>query len=158
MNSTRIYGLAKLLGLAALLICTSAVFSAAAWPPMQVVNGTFTLPHETQWGQAVLAPGTYSFTIDASGGGSQRMVVSIQDESLREEGSVLPAGYTDNQNLDRSELIVLHTGDHDTVSALRLADVGVTINYHVPKEERQLISQAPQPQQFEHIAMVASAK
>lgn len=157
MNTTRIYGLAKLLGLAALLICTSAVFSAAAWPPMQMVNGTFTLAHETQWGQAVLAPGTYSFTIDADGV-PQHMVVSIQDESLRDEGSVLPAGYTFNQNLDRSELIVLHTGDHDTISALRLADVGVTINYHVPKEERQLISQARQPQQFEHIAMVASAK
>jgi hypothetical protein len=86
------------------------------------------------------------------------MVVSFQGESLRDEGSVLPAGYTDHQNLDRSELIVLHNGKNYTISALRLASEGVTINYHVPKEERLLISQSPQPQLFEHIAIVASAK
>jgi hypothetical protein len=125
---------------------------------MQVVHGTFTLPYEAHWGQAVLAPGAYSFIIDASDGGSERMVVSFQGESPRDEGIVLPAGYTDNQKLDRSELIVLHNGKNYTISALRLAPEGVTINYHVPKAERQLISQAPQPQLFEHIAVVASAK
>jgi hypothetical protein len=137
MKSTRIYGLPRILGLAALVICSSAALANA-----EVVNGTFTLPFEARWGQAVLPPGNYSFSVDSSG--SARLVTSFEGETSKNEGAVLPQGYTDQQTLDRSELLLVNTGGNYAIRALRLAPVGITINFSVPKAARQMIVQAPQ--------------
>ena len=137
MKSTRIYGLPRILGLAALVICSSAALANA-----EVVNGTFTLPFEARWGQAVLPPGNYSFSVDSSG--SARLTISFEGTSSQNEGAVLPQGYTDQQTLDRSELLLVNTGGNYAIRALRLAPVGITINFSVPKAARQMIVQAPQ--------------
>jgi hypothetical protein len=137
MKSIRIYGLPRILGLAALVICCSAALASA-----EMIHGTFTLPFEARWGQAVLSPGNYSFSVDSSG--SARLVTSFQGTSNRDEGAVLPQGYTDQQTLDRSELLLVRSGGNYTIRALRLAPEGITINYSVPKGERQMIVQAPQ--------------
>ena len=137
MKSTRIYGLPRIVGLAALVICSSAALASA-----EMIRGTFTLPFEAQWGLAVLPPGNYSFTLDPSA--PERLVTSFQGESRQDVGSVLPQGYTDQQTLDSSELILVRSGGNYTIRALRLAPVGMTVNYPVPKAERQLIVQAPQ--------------
>ena len=149
MKSIRIYGLPRILGLAALVICCSAALASA-----EMIHGTFTLPFEARWGQAVLSPGNYSFSVDSSG--SARLVTSFQGTSNRDEGAVLPQGYTDQQTLDRSELLLVRSGGNYTIRALRLAPVGITINYPAPNGERQMIVQAPQL--LQRIPVMASGK
>ena len=149
MKSIRIYGLPRILGLAALVICCSAALASA-----EMIHGTFTLPFEARWGQAVLSPGDYSFSVDSSG--SARLTTSFEGTSSQNEGAVLPQGYTDQQTFDRSELILVRSGGNYTIRALRLAPVGITINYSVPKGERQMIVQAPQL--LQRIPVMASGK
>ena len=149
MKSIRIYGLPRILGLAALIVCSSAALASA-----EMVRGTFSLPFEARWGQAVLPPGNYSFSVDSSG--SARLVTSFEGETSKNEGAVLPQGYTDQQTLDRSELLLVNTGGNYAIRALRLAPAGITINYPVPKAERQMVVQAPQL--LQRIPVMASGK
>lgn len=149
MKSTRIYGLPRLLGLAALVICSSAALASA-----EMVRGTFTLPVEARWGMAVLPPGNYSFTLDSSG--AERLITNFQSESGQDEGSVLPRGVTDQQTLDHSELLLVRTGENYTIRALRLAPVGLTVYYSMPKNAPQQMVQAPQPER--HIAIGGGGK
>ena len=137
MKSTRICGLPRTVGLVALVICSSAALAGA-----RMVSGTFTLPFEARWGQAVLPPGNYSFTLDSTG--PDRLVTIIQGESGRNVGTVQAQGATDQQTLDRSDLVLVRGGENYTIGAVRLASQGLTINYPLPKTERQMIVQAPQ--------------
>ena len=138
MKSTRIYGLPRIVGLAALVICSSAALASA-----RMLGGTFTLPFEARWGQAVLPPGNYSFTLDSTG--PDRLVTIIRGESGKNVGSVQAQGSSDQQTLDRSDLVLVRSGGGNyTIRALRMASEGLTFDYSVPKAERQMIVQAPQ--------------
>jgi hypothetical protein len=98
------------------------------------------LPFEAQWGNAVLPAGDYSFTVDRA---TNTAIVSIRGEA-GPVGWILNQGNHDQQTLDRSELVVVRSGEKYTIRALRLAELGLTLEYSVPKAKRQLIVQAPQ--------------
>jgi hypothetical protein len=53
-------------------------------------------------------------------------------------------GSYDHQTFDRSELVLVRSGGNYTIGALRLAGLGLTLEFSVPKTGRQLIVQAPQ--------------
>ena len=55
-----------------------------------------------------------------------------------------PSDLTTSQTFDRSELILVRSGGNYRIRALRLAELGLTLQYSVPKTERQLIVQVPQ--------------
>ena len=62
MNTNRSSKLVKFVVLALLTTCIGASLASA-----QTAAGKFSLPFEVRWGQAVIAPGNYSFTVNSSG-------------------------------------------------------------------------------------------
>jgi len=58
--------------------------------------------------------------------------------------TILNQATYDRQTFDRSELILVRSGGNYSIRALRLADLGLTLEYSVPKTGRQFIVQAPQ--------------
>jgi hypothetical protein len=136
MSLNRSFKLVAPLALALLAGCFTANLASAqdAW------KGTFTLPFEARWGQIVLPAGEYSFTLDHALVGS---IVTIQAETGQTLGFVQTQGIYDRQTFDRSELILVRSGGNYTIRALRLAELGLTLEYSVPKTEKQLITQAP---------------
>lgn len=137
MTLNRSLKLVAPLGLALLAGCFTANLANA----QEVYRGRFTLPVEARWGQIVLPPGEYSFTLDH---GTVSGIVSVREETGRAVGYVRSEGISDLQTFDRSELVLVRSGENYTIRALRLADLGITIEYSVPKAERQLIVQGPQ--------------
>jgi hypothetical protein len=99
------------------------------------------LPFEAQWGDVVLPAGEYSFTLDHGMVGGK---VTITTEERQAVGFVLNQGISGPQTIDHSELILVRSGGNYTIRALRLAGLGLTLEYSVPKGEGQLITQAPQ--------------
>jgi hypothetical protein len=137
MSLTRSSKLVVALGLALLAGCLTANPASA----QDAFKGSFTLPFEARWGNIVLPPGEYSFTLSHP---AVDGIVTIQKETGRYVGRLLNQGVFDQQRLDRSELILVRRGGNYRIRALRLADLGLTLEYAVPKAERQLTSQAPQ--------------
>jgi hypothetical protein len=99
------------------------------------------LPVEAQWGQVVLPAGEYSFTLDH---GTVGGIVTLREETGRAVGYIRSAGTDDRQTFDRSELVLVLSGGNYIVRAVRLADLGITIEYSVPKAGKQQIVQGPQ--------------
>jgi hypothetical protein len=137
MTLTRSSKLVAPLGLALLVGCFTANLASA----QDGYKGSFTLPFEARWGQVVLPPGEYSFTLDH---GTVAGIVSIRGEAGQAAGFVTSQGIYDQHTLDHSELILVRSGGNYTIRALRLAERGLTLEYSAPKTERQLITQAPQ--------------
>jgi len=124
------------LALALLAGCLTASVASA----QEVSKGRFTLSVEARWGNVVLPPGDYSFTLDhATSNG--RVTIWHGTEAVE---MIVNQATSDRQTLDRSELILVRSGGNYTIRALRLADLGLTLEYSVPKSERQLIVQSPQ--------------
>jgi hypothetical protein len=136
MSLNRSFKLVAPLGLALLAGCFTANLASAGG----AYNGKFTLSVEARWGQMVLPPGDYSFTLDRA---TNLGIVTIWRGSKPVE-MVLNQGSFDSQTLDRSELILVRSGGNYTIRALRLAELGLTLQFSVPKTGGQLIVQAPQ--------------
>jgi hypothetical protein len=137
MTLNRSFKLVAPLGLALLAGCLTASLASA----QQVYRGRFTLSVEARWGNVVLPPGEYSFTLDH---GTAVGKVSIQGETGRTLGFVLNQAVYDRQTFDGSELVLVRSGGNYTIRAVRMAELGLTIEYSVPKSGRQFIVQAPQ--------------
>jgi len=123
------------------LALLAGCFTANLVNAQEVYRGSFTLPVEARWGNVVLSPGEYSFTLD---NGTISGIVSVRGETGRAVGYLRSEGISDRQSFDRSELVLVRSGENYTIRALRLADLGITMEYSVPKAERQFIVQGPQ--------------
>jgi hypothetical protein len=95
---------------------------------------------EARWGHIVLPPGDYSFTLDHA---TSPGIVTIW-RGTKPVDMVLNQATDDRQTFDRSELILVRSGGNYTIRALRLAELGLTLEYSAPTTGRQLIVQAPQ--------------
>jgi hypothetical protein len=137
MRLNRSLKLVAPLALALLAGCLTANLASA----QEAYRGKFTLPFEARWGQVVLPAGEYSFTLDH---GTVGGIVSVREETGRAVGYVQTEGIYDRQTFDHSELVLVRSGENYAIRALRLADLGLTLEYSVPKTGRQLIVQSPQ--------------
>jgi hypothetical protein len=136
MTLNRSFKLVTPLALALLAACSTANLASAR----EAYAGTFTLSVEARWGNMVLPPGDYSFTLDQ---GTNTGIVCIRGRSGY-LGVILNQGTDAQQTFARSELILVRSGENYTIRALRLAELGTAYEYAVPKTGKQLIVQAPQ--------------
>ena len=137
MTLNRSFKLVAPLGLALLAGCLTANLANA----QEVYRGRFTLSVEARWGNVVLPPGDYSFALDHATSSGK---VSVRGETGRALGFITNPAISDRQTFDRSELILVRSGGNYTIRALRLPELGLTLEYSVPKSGRQFIVQAPQ--------------
>jgi hypothetical protein len=138
--------------MAATVAVVAFSFSAGIAHAQAFYQGTFTLPFTAQWGGMVLTPGQYTFVLDSA---SSRGIITVRHEN-RGVGMVFAMGRNIRRNLAQSELIAVSTGDAYRVRALRLAEVGMTLDFAVPKSKGRLMAEAPQL--IRHIAVTRSGK
>lgn len=135
MNMNRSSQLMKFAVLALLTTCIGVSLASA-----QTAAGKFNLPFEVRWGQAVLAPGNYSFTVNSSGSPPiNTVLVRGENGSSR---MIVPMAH-DYSFSGKNEMIVERQGGRGMIRTLRLADVGLVLFYSAPKAETQILTQAP---------------
>ena len=128
--------LLRLLGLVMLAACFSAGHANA-----QMLQGKFTLPNETRWGQATLPAGEYSFTLAS---------VNSECPLLIQRGGTNVGMFfaaVQGQNYSGHAELRIEKG---TVRALNLPKLGMVFEYapqhHTPRtatEEREIAQLAP---------------
>ncbi len=135
MNNTRSFPLIRVVFLALLATVASTGLLSA-----QDVRGTFTLPFEAKWGMATLPAGDYEFKLDTASGPH---IATVRQGQRTLAMIMANAGSTRGKVAGPSALIIVRRGRTGFVRALRLAEVGATLEYLPPKGERQLLAQGP---------------
>ncbi len=123
MKSSRI--LVLFLGLAGVCL-TAGPLGAGA------VQGSFTLPSETQWGVAVLPAGEYTFTLDRS---------TLEGHILVRRGTegvalVLAQGMFPTGSSGSSSMLIVG----GRVRSLHLAPLGLTYNYQIHPQRSETLT------------------
>lgn len=135
MKSTRSFNLAKVVLLAVLAAGFSASLASA-----QELRAKFTLPFEARWGKAILPPGEYSINLDAG----KPPYMALVQQGQQGVALVMAAGQTNQREVTGpSTLIAVRSGGTYRIRELRLAEVGIVLEYNAPKAERRILAQTP---------------
>ena len=134
MNTVRKYVYAALLAAAAM---NFAPTNAAAEEP---AHGKFTLKHDVNWGNAVVPAGEYSFSYDPY---DRTPVLTLTKLSGTRTGFMLLVPIVDPSKKSDSNQIVLETGaDGSYVTAMELAECGMTLHFAAPVRPVKQIAKA----------------
>ena len=106
--------------------------------------GSFTLPFEAKWGNAVLPPGNYTFSVHSANSASGAVYLV----TLAPQGRIGET-ITSMQDLgarigEKNMLVAVRTGGRYRITSLHLAIANLVVNFAVPKDERTQIAAAPQ--------------
>jgi hypothetical protein len=116
----------------------SAVFANAVPASAQVAyQGSFTLPHQVRWQKATLLAGNYTFEIRSLA--SPRLLLRGPNGP-----QFISAVVADQRPVDQSMLVIENRGSESCVTELRLAHVGRSIRYPMPKAHKDVeLAQGP---------------
>jgi hypothetical protein len=129
MKSIRSFAYAAVLTLSALNFAPSLASA-------QDAVGTFTLPHEVHWQNAVVPPGNYHFTIASSGPSEMLTLRKIGGSGA---GFMMLVVDTEvSKPSDVSELVMVPRPTGSFVSTMQLPEFGVTLRFVVPAETREV--------------------
>jgi hypothetical protein len=99
-------------------------------------TGSFTLPHQTRWGRAVLPAGDYTFTLE-------RIAVNefiFVNRGNKNVAIAMAQGVSRAGASEASSMLIVG----NRVQSFRLATVGRTYHYAIPKkEQRELLARRP---------------
>jgi hypothetical protein len=122
------------------VLCTVSLFSAMG--SAQTAHGIFKLPTETRWGQLLLAPGEYQFTISNDGAA---MIVTVRSKDSGYSGVIMPEGISDTLSVEGASLKLAQSGDGAYVRSLALGEFGMTLTFRAPKAGKLTRLIQPQP-------------
>jgi hypothetical protein len=126
MRSIRNSVLFKRLALAIGLLAASVSTAYA-----QSARGSFTLPHEARWGNVLLSPGVYTFSLQSPSLPAPIMVGKAGSSQI---AVVLPRVVSVERLAEGSRLVLSHNASGGSfVSALYLGDLGVSLHYESSK-------------------------
>jgi hypothetical protein len=116
-----------------MLILAAGLIAAVATPASaQAAHGSFTLAHEARWGGMVLAPGSYSFSLQSPGRPATLTLRNIKGDMA----FVIPSDVSTKEPADTSRLVLSRGQDGKSyVSALYLEDLGLVLHYRLPKPQ-----------------------
>jgi hypothetical protein len=97
-------------------------------------QGTFHLPFQARWGEAILEPGDYKMTMPASPVGNSTFAVTTVGKTVFE----LPATVEYAQFSDCSKLTLTNVNGQYVVTEVSFGSAGKTYGFHVPKSMRKL--------------------
>lgn len=147
MNSNRSFNLVKTIAMAVGALWLSAGLASA----QSQVKGEFTLPFEIHWGRAVLPAGHYSFDLRSI---QAPEVIQVRGENVN---VLLMAQATSDRPLPTdSALVLVRHGDSSVVRSLRLAPLGISLYYALPKGEAQTVAQVPGV--IQHVPVYTNSK
>ena|ERR1700676_919278 len=109
-------------------VCASAIPASA----QGVCQGSFTLTHEVRWQNATLPAGDYTFEIKSL---SLPATMTVKGSN----GSQFVTAIVVNEKAsEQSMLIVENRGGSSAISELRLAAIGRSLRYAVPKAPKDV--------------------
>ncbi len=113
------------------LILAVAAMGASAIPTYaQSATGTFTLAHKVRWASAVLPPGDYTFSLESQNSPARILVRQVSGSTV---AFVLPQGMSEDKVGGASSLVLYEEGGESVVSSLRLANLGIALQFASPK-------------------------
>jgi hypothetical protein len=120
--------------LALATVCASAVPASA----QAAFKGSFTLSHKVRWHNATLPAGDYTFQMESL---STPVRITVKGPNGYQFITALVA---DEKAIGQSMLIVESRGNQSAVSELRLAPIGRSLRYAVPKAPKDVeLAQGP---------------
>lgn len=118
-------------------------------------TGSFTLPFEAKWGNAVLPEGDYTFTVQsATPWGDSNYLVTFAAKGIRGE-TILARKDLGPDVSSRNMLVAVRSGGKYRIRTLHLAFANLIVDFPAPKEERTLIASAPELMQTVPILVAA---
>jgi hypothetical protein len=121
-----------------LILGLATMFLSAGFLKGSDMVGSFTLPHQTNWGIAVLPAGDYTLTLTHA---TTFEILKIR-QGRKNVAMVMPQGGSSTGVSGRSFISIVG----NRVRSLHLGPVGLAYNYAVPKNERrQILARLPQP-------------
>ena len=122
------------------VLCTVSLLSAMG--SAETAHGKFKLPTETRWGQLLLAPGEYEFTISDD---AAAMIVTVRSKDSGCSGMIMAEGISDPLSVEGASLMLAQSGDGAYVRSLALGEFGMTLNFRAPKAGKLTRLMQPQP-------------
>ncbi|MGA7928499.1 MAG: hypothetical protein WCA20_21210 [Candidatus Sulfotelmatobacter sp.] len=121
----------------AAVLTLSALNLAPSLASAQDAAGTFTLPHEVHWQNAVVPAGKYRFTIASHGPAEMLTLCKIGGSGA---GFMMLVVDTEDSkpSSDVSELVMVPRSSGSFVSTMQLPEFGVTLHFAVPAETREV--------------------
>ena len=132
----------KMLVLRAVLFAVCAVGMFSRVSKAETVHGTFKLPVEAHWGKMVLAPGEYEFTVDME---SAARVITIRSKNSGWSGMVLSESLSDISSAAGESLMLAKSEQGMYVQKLSLNEVGIAMNFAVPKTRVSKLAKSTLP-------------
>jgi len=125
---------------AALLAVAAMNFAPATAAAEEPAHGKFKLTHEVHWGNAVVPAGEYSFAYDPY---STTPVLTLTKLSGTRTGFMLLVPTADpSKGSDSNQIVVETSADGSYVTALELAECGMTLHFAVPAHQVRQIAKA----------------
>ncbi|SRR6266566_3372298 len=104
-------------------------------------TGSFTLPFEAKWGNAVLPAGDYTFSVRTTS--EAAYLVSFAPKGRSGE-TIISMRDLDARIGEKNMLVAVRTGGRYRIMSLHLPVANLVVSFAVPKEERTLIAATPQ--------------
>ncbi len=128
------------LGYAALLAATILNYAPTLASAEEPSRGHFKLTHEVRWENAVIPAGEYAFSYDPD---SLAPVLTITKVDGPRASFMLMVPAKDESSKKESNVLVLEsTAAGSYVSALKLAESGVTLHFWVPRPAEKELAKA----------------
>jgi len=124
----------KLFLVRAFVFALCAVALGSALDNAETVNGKFKLPTETRWGMMVLAPGEYVFSFDPD---ASSRIVHVQSTDSGWSAMVMATALSDAITKHGFGLELAKSEGGPYVRRLYMGDLGLTLDFSVPKPGRQ---------------------
>ena len=115
------------------VLAVSTLGACASSAHAQSANGRFTLTHDARWGNVLLSPGVYSFSLQSPSLPAPIMVGKTGGPRI---AIVLPEAVSAERLKGGSQLVLTRNDAGESfVSALYLGDLGLSLHYAVPKSQ-----------------------
>jgi hypothetical protein len=114
----------------ALLAAAAMNFAPSAAAAEEPAHGKFTLKHDVYWGNAVVPAGDYSFNYDPY---DTTPVLTLTKLSGTRTGFMLLVPNADpSKKSDSNQIVVETSADGSYVTAMELAECGMTLHFAAP--------------------------
>ena len=110
------------------MACTTGLFCVPG--NAAITRGNFKLTAEARWGRIVLTPGDYEFTFDPDAPGR---MVTVRSLDAGWSAIIMSSSISDSAGKLGSALEVVRSENARYVRALDLHDLGMVLNFEVPK-------------------------
>ena len=125
-----------------LRLCLSALCAVVALSTVagaETVRGVFQLPVTARWGEIVLTPGEYEFTVDTS---SASELVTIRSRTSPFSGMVMSVSRTELTSANGSRLALSNSEEGAYVHKLYLGEAKVALYFSAPKTSLSKVAKA----------------